>query len=50
MLVIQLKKDDCDTKINEIEKENTDHDYDKYITTPEFNKLKISTSKFSKQK
>ena len=25
-------------KINEIEKKITDHNYDKYITTPEFNK------------
>ena len=26
-------------KINEIEKKITDHNHDKYITTPEFNKL-----------
>ena len=25
--------------MNEIEKKITDHDHDKYITTPEFNKL-----------
>ena len=25
--------------VNEIEKEITDHSHDKYITTPEFNKL-----------
>ena len=34
-----VKKTDYNTKINEIEKKITDHDYDKYITTPEFNKL-----------
>ena len=28
-----------DTKISEIEKKITDHDHDKYITTPEFDKL-----------
>ena len=39
MLVIQLKKTDYYTKINEIEKKITDHNHDKYITTPEFNKL-----------
>ena len=39
MLVIQLKKTDYDTKVNEIEKKITDHTHDKYITTPEFNKL-----------
>ena len=26
-------------RINEIEREITDHNHDKYITTPEFNKL-----------
>ena len=30
---------DYDTKVNEIEKEITDHKHDKYIMTPEFNKL-----------
>ena len=39
MLVIQSKKTDYNTKINEIEKEITDHNHEKYITTPEFNKL-----------
>ena len=39
MLVIQLKKTDFDTNVNEIEKKTTDHSHDKYITTPEFNKL-----------
>ena len=34
-----VKKTDCNTKINEIEKKITDHDHDKYITTPEINKL-----------
>ena len=34
-----VKKTDCNTKINEIEKKITDHNHDKYITTPEFNKL-----------
>ena len=38
MLVIQLKKTDYNTKINEIEKV-TDHNHDKYKTTPKFNKL-----------
>ena len=39
MLVIQLKKTDYNTKVNEIEKEMTDHSHEKYITNPEFNKL-----------
>ena len=40
MLVIQpKKKPDYNTKINEIEKKIADRDHDKYITTPEFNKL-----------
>ena len=34
-----VKKTDYNTKINEIEKKITDHNHDKYITTPEFNKL-----------
>ena len=34
-----VKKTDYDTKINKIEKKVTDHDHDKYITTPELNKL-----------
>ena len=38
MLVIQLKMTTT-KKINEIEKKITDHNHDKYITTPEFNKL-----------
>ena len=39
MLAVSLKKTDYNTKINEIEKKLTDHDHDKYITTPEFNTL-----------
>ena len=34
-----VKKTDCNTKINEIKKKTTDHDHDKYINIPEFNKL-----------
>ena len=34
-----VKKTDNDAKINEIEKKGTDHDHNKYITTPEFNEL-----------
>ena len=34
-----VKKTDYKRKINEIEKKITDHDHDKCITTPEFNKL-----------
>ena len=33
------QKTDYDTKISEIEKKLTDHNRDKYITTPEFNNL-----------
>ena len=36
-----VKKTDYDTTISEIEKKYNDHDHDKYITTPEFNKQKI---------
>ena len=35
MLVIQSKKTDYNAKLNEIEKKVTDHNHDKYITTPE---------------
>ena len=38
MLVVYLKKQ-FDTKISELEKKVTDHNHDKYITTPEFNTL-----------
>ena len=34
-----VKKTDYNTKINEIGKKITDHDHDRYITTPEFNRL-----------
>ena len=34
-------KTDYNTKINEIEKKITDHDHDKFITTPVFNKLTV---------
>ena len=44
MLVILLKKTDYVTKVNEIEKKITDHSHDKYITTPEFNKLTAENS------
>ena len=39
MLVVLLIKTDYNTNINEIEKKLTDDNHDKYITTPEFNKL-----------
>ena len=32
-----VKKTDFNTKISEIEKKITDHNHDKFITTPEFN-------------
>ena len=38
-----VKKTDYNTKINEIEKKITDHDCDKYITTPEVNKLRAES-------
>ena len=34
-----LEKPDYNTTIYDIGKKITDHDHDKYITTPEFNKL-----------
>ena len=34
-----VKKADYNTKVNEIEKEITDHKHDEYITTSEFNML-----------
>ena len=34
-----VKKTDYNMKINETEKKITDHKHDKYLTTPEFNKL-----------
>ena len=40
MLIIQSKKTDYHTKISEIGKKITDHNHDKYITAPEFNKFR----------
>ena len=37
-----VKKTDYHTKITEVEKKHTNHDHDKYITTPEFNTLAAS--------
>ena len=37
-----VKKTDYNTKISDIEKKITDHDHDKYITTPEFNTMAAS--------
>ena len=34
-----VKKTNYNTKISEIEKKITDHNHEKYITTPEFNNL-----------
>ena len=34
-----VKKTDYDTKVTEIENKLNNHNHDKYITTPEFNKL-----------
>ena len=34
-----VKKTDYNTKINDIQKKRTDHNHDKYNTTPEFNTL-----------
>ena len=39
MLVVQLRKQIIAQKISQIEKKVTDHNHDKYITTPEFNKF-----------
>ena len=36
-----VKKTDYNTKICELEKKLTDHNHDKYITTPEFNTLAL---------
>ena len=38
-----VKKTDNNTKISDIEKKITDHNRDKYITTPEFNTMAAST-------
>ena len=39
VLLVQLKKTDCNTKINKNKNKITDHNHDKFITTPEFNKF-----------
>ena len=39
MSVVLLRKKNYNAKITEIEKKLTDHNHDKYITTPEFNTL-----------
>ena len=39
-----MNKTDYDTKITETEKKLTDHNHDKYLTTPEFNTLTASIS------
>ena len=39
MLVIQLRKTDYNTKVTDIENKLNNHNHDKYIDTPEFNKL-----------
>ena len=44
MFVIQLKTD-YNTKNTEIEKKVAHHNHDKYITTPEFNKLSAEVFK-----
>ena len=38
-VIYSKNKKDYDTKISEIEKKVTNHNHDKYITTPEFNRL-----------
>ena len=37
-----VKKTNCDTKTSELEKKITNHDHDRYITTPECNILSVS--------
>ena len=39
-----VKKTDCDTKASELEKQLTDRNHGKYITTSEFNTLAASVS------
>ena len=34
-----VKKTDYDTKISELERKFTDHNHDKYVTTPEFHTI-----------
>ena len=38
-VIYSKNKKDYDTKISEIEKKVTNHNHDKYISTPEFNRL-----------
>ena len=45
-----VMKTNYDTKISEIEKKLTDHNHDKYITIPEFNKLKLTQVDLVKKK
>ena len=45
-----VKKVDYDTKTSDIKKKITDHDHDKYITTPEFNTTAVSIFKISTSK
>ena len=40
--LVKKSKTDYDTKITETEKKLTDHNHDKYITTPEFNTIAAS--------
>ena len=39
VVITLVRKIDYDTKISDIEKKITDHNHDKYITTPEFNTM-----------
>ena len=41
--VLVIKKPDYNEKVTEIGKKLTDHTHDSYITTTEFNKLKLVT-------
>ena len=42
-----VKKTDYDTKNSDLEKKLTDHNHEKYITTPEFNTLAASVLSFN---
>ena len=42
-----VEKTDYNTKINKIEKKITDHEHDKYITTPEF--IKLTSENFAER-
>ena len=39
LVLVTLKKTDYNTKVTEIENKLNNHNRDKYIVTPEFNKL-----------